>query len=271
MANLDTTGIIKTDFTLEFTGLVKVLQDMHKKITQSSRLLTSLTEDFFQMRTTQDEMRIRNRDNFARVDSQKEATYERLVNIERLLEQLPDVYLSKTDFDTSRQTIMHEIQKQTDRIHEVEHCSGGKVAAAVEKHISRHLRNWYGPVREKESAELRAELNHMESKLEHTFFDELEKAESTLSTRIVETAKLASQELTEVSQDKDKQLASFRKLQSSDRQELQDMINNNDAAVKKIFNETNQQVDLRFGANETSCGMSFLYPFGTLDTAPSST
>eukprot|EP01061_Rhynchopus_euleeides_P030659 TRINITY_DN50902_c0_g1_i1.p1 TRINITY_DN50902_c0_g1~~TRINITY_DN50902_c0_g1_i1.p1 ORF type:complete len:196 (+),score=78.92 TRINITY_DN50902_c0_g1_i1:295-882(+) len=195
MSTLDTTGLIKTDFTVEFTGLVKVLQDMHKKVTQNTRLLSSLTEDFFQMRTTQDEMRIRNRDNFARVDSQREATYERVTNLERLLDGLPESYVTKSDFAEKNQEIDNDLAKQTDRIAEVENCTGGKVAAAVEKHITRHLRNWYIPVREKEAAELKAELSAIEAKLDRCIYEEVERAEGTLSNRITETAKLASQEL----------------------------------------------------------------------------
>ena len=247
---IDTRDLIKTDFTVDFGGLVTLLQDMHKKVTQQGRLLSSLNEEVVSLRASQEEAKTACVERSTQAAHHRDTLADALSGVERALQAVPQRYVAIDDFQAGQREFMVELRDTHQRIDEVENCSGGKVAATVEKHIARHLRSWYAPVRDRELDHLKNELGVLEEKLRRCCQDDLERTDTALRSTVDSNARLAAQELRELDMQKEGQIAAVRKIQSTDKAELTDLVAHNETAAAKRHTALDNATVRRFVEGE---------------------
>ncbi|KAJ9445295.1 hypothetical protein DIPPA_23195 [Diplonema papillatum] len=262
---LDTTGIVQLDFRLNFSKLSDILVTMNRDLTQNTKLIQILTEDFFHMRKQQDEFRSRLKEVVAKADAQRLQLEDEIRALQLQLSGLPQEYVPVATFEDFQAECTGDVKKFNMRLTEMERTSEKQMRQYVEKNVSKLLNAWYEPVKDETEQDVKDHLSRLEEALRDFTKDQINVADQINVTRIQETTNRMQSGITDVNQDMTRRLAALRSLQDSNVKELSTRIAENDGKIHERVTQVEQVTTKRFVADETK--VTALYNLLCVDEA----
>ena len=247
---LDCEGMLKLGCSLDTGGLESILQGIHSDIRQTTTMLHTLHEEFYQLRKQQEEFRIKLKGRLSKSDAQRALFEQELQGLRDAIDALPKTFVEKELYTPKMAGVHQQLIQATQRIADIEASEGRQMKEYVNESLQKVLEEWYEPRAAEVREHLSSEIAYVKVLCETNFKADLQKTTDTFTSRLYGVADRAHEEVKEVQSEKDRQILVVTRMQEAEKSEMRELLDQQNKDIRKVLFDADTRHVNRFVIDE---------------------